>query len=308
MAGRRILFLVLWIGACCFYIAYQQWMAWFLLMVVAALPFFSLLISLPAMLSLRVKPDIPVAVTVGQPQDLAMLYSCALPAPPWGCTYSVYAPLTGEKWSVREARDLPTEHCGALICKQKKGWVLDYLGLFKLPLKQCRERTILVRPVSIPIPNLPSPEEKLHKFWRPKPGGGFSENHELRLYRPGDSIQAIHWKLSAKTGSLILREPMEPLRRRLLVQLDLCGSPEQLDRKLGRLLWLGRQLLEKRLDFELQCLSGDGLLHWTIEGSDGLDRAIDSMLRAAPAFSGTLQDRYEQAAWRYFIGGDADEA
>ena len=300
--------MTLWIGALCFYIAYQQWLAWFLLVLAVALPFFSLLISLPAMLLLQVRPDFPAAVTLGQMQDLAMLYSCPLPAPPWWYVFNVRNPLTGEQWTLREAHDLPTNHCGALICAPRKGRVVDYLGLFKLPLRRCPERMILVRPVPVPIPGLPSPEETLHKFWRPKAGGGFSENHELRLYRPGDSIQAIHWKLSAKTGSLILREPMEPLRRRLLVRLDLCGSPGELDVKLGQLLWLGNELLEKRLAFELQCLSGSGLHHWKIEGSDGLNRAIDTLLRSPQVATGSLRDRPEQAAWQYFIGGDSDEA
>lgn len=307
MAGRRLLFLSLWVGAFCFYLAYQQWLSWFLLVLVVALPFFSLLISLPAMLWLRVRLDLPTAVNIGQSLDLAMIYSCPIPAPPWWYTFTVYSCLTEEEWTVREAHYLPSDHCGALICTPRKGRVLDYLGLFKLPLKRCQERMVLIRPLPVPIPDLPAPEEKLHKYWRPKAGGGFSENHELRLYRPGDSIQAIHWKLSAKTGSLILREPMEPLQRRLLVRLDLCGTPEVLDEKLGQLLWLGNHLLEKRLPFELQCLTGNGLLHHKIEGADGLNKAIDTLLRSTPATSGSLRDRPEEAAWQYFIGGDADE-
>ncbi|MBR2633811.1 MAG: DUF58 domain-containing protein, partial [Lentisphaeria bacterium] len=43
---------------------------------------------------------------------------------------------------------------------------------------------------------------------RPKPGGGYGENYEIRQYRPGDNLNQIHWKLSAKVGDLMLREPM----------------------------------------------------------------------------------------------------
>lgn len=308
MAGRRSLFLTLWLGALVFYIAYREWLSWLLLVTVAALPFFSLLLSLPFMLLTRVRIDIPTAVTVGRQQDLSMLYWCPVAAPPWWCRLTVRRPLTGEQWTLREAEDLPTDHCGALICSVRKGRVMDYLGLFKLPLRRCPEQMILVRPVPIPIPDLPSPEEKLHRAWRPKPGGGFAENHELRLYRPGDSIHQIHWKLSAKTGRVILREPMEPVRGRLLVRLDLSGSPSELDRKLGQLLWLGDHLIGKDLPFELQCLTGAGIRTTPVAGYDQLHRIIDTLLRTPRAQSGSLRDRPESAMWQYFIGGAADEA
>ena len=60
-----------------------------------------------------------------------------------------------------------------------------------------------------------------------KKGGGFSEFHENREYRPGDSVRDIHWKLSGKTDKLIVRQAMEPVQRRLVLAVETCGSTSE---------------------------------------------------------------------------------
>ena len=164
-----------------------------------------------------------------------------------------------------------------------------------------------VRPQPIPD-RLFGLENAQTKAWKPKRGGGFAENHELRLYRPGDSVQQIHWKLSAKTGSLMLREPMLPVQRRLLVRLDLKGSGETLDKKLGKLLWIGQQLLQKGLHFEIQALTGEGVEEWTVSEEKTLENAVDALLSKSQAVSGSLQEKSQIADWQVFLGGDGNEA
>lgn len=91
------------------------------------------------------------------------------------------------------------------------------------------------------MPNLNQFTVRRH---RPKPGGGFAEEHELRDYRPGDSLREVHWKLSAKTDTLMIREAQEPITGRALLTLDLYGTPEELDSTLSQLAWLSRWLTE----------------------------------------------------------------
>ncbi len=290
-----------------FYIAYQQWAAWFLLMAAVWLPIFSLIVSLPAMLTTQIRLDMPRAVGMGKAQEVSIRCICRFPAPPWRCKLTVRRLLTGEEFLLRERDFLPTAHCGTLAVAPQKARVYDYLGLFKLPARLCPQTLIVVRPVPVPIAGLHVPELALEKSWRPKPGGGLAENHELRLYRPGDSIQQIHWKLSAKTGKLILREPMEPIRGRVLVRLDLTGTSEELDRRFGQLLWLGRQLNEKNLSFQVQCLTASGLETRHVAGEMSLRRTIDELLACPKAVGGPLQSMPQMAAWQFYIGGGADE-
>lgn len=302
MATRRIIYLLSL--ACCtlFFSAYQLWFSYFALVLLLLLPWFSLVVSLPGMLTGKLELQLPRSLPVGTPQELALFYSCRLPIPPWRYRVVVKRPLTGEEWTMKDVEDLPTHHCGGLELTMRKAKIFDYLGLFALPMRRCVPMRCAVRPGPIPLPDLDL-ELCMTKAWRPKPGGGFAENHELRLYRPGDSIQSIHWKLSAKTGSLILREPMEPVRDRVLVRLDLEGSPEKLDRKLGQLLWLSQHLLERDLHFHIQALTGEGVRLLPVTNEDTMWEAIDKLLFLPPATAGSLLDHPERASWQYYISG-----
>lgn len=307
MAGRRIIYLLAWFGCMVFFWAYQEWFAWFALVTVICLPIFSLLISLPAMLTAKLALHCPPALPLGMELVPELRCRSFLPTPPWKCSVMVRSPLHDCQWRLHEGDPLPTDHCGALVCSIRKAKVCDYLGLFSLPLRCCPPSTVLVRPAPVRVERLPELDHQLSHTWVPKPGGGFAENHELRLYRPGDSVQQIHWKLSAKTGSLILREPMEPVRYRVLLRLNLNGSPEELDQKMGQMVWLGQHLLERDIHFEIQSLTGDGIENWYVTNADDLTSAADQLLSRTPACSGSIRDRAEQAAWQYHIGGGTDE-
>lgn len=308
MTARRIIYLLAWIGCLVFFYAYQQWFAWFALIAVISLPIFSLLVSLPAMLTARLEVNVPEALAVGTPLDLELRCGSRMPTPLWTCRLQVYRPMTGESWKMKNGQALPTDHCGALICVVEKARICDYLGLVSLPLQHPQEIRLLVRPTPAAMQEVPELNRYISRAWRPKPGGGFSENHELRLYRPGDNIQQIHWKLSAKTGDLILREPMEPERGRVLLRLELRGTPEELDRKLGRLLTMGSHLLEQGIRFEIRCLTGTGLESWPVGSMEALQEAVDQILCRSCALSGSIRDRVEAASWQYDIGGGTDEA
>ena len=308
MAGRRFLYLAALALCAVFYIAYGEWLSWLILVTVLALPWFSLLISLPAMLRFRAEPSGPVALEMGQEGELWLLGSCPLPMPPFRGRLRLRSLLTGEIWYYQEREDLPTEHCGGIAMAAEGVKIYDYLGLFALPVKSPREKTILIRPKPWKMLLGSRPADYVPRAWKPKFGGGYGENHELRLYRPGDSLNQIHWKLSAKTGNLILREPMEPVQGLLLLTLNLRGTRQELDRMLGRLLWLGSQLLEENLHFELRALTGAGLLTFSIGEESQLNKAVDSLLCSGISPEGDLREREYAAAWCCHVGGDADEA
>lgn len=306
MAGRRLLYLALLAGCGIFYILYGQWLAWFLLITMVLLPWFSLLISLPAMVSFRIRPGGQPLLQLGQEPELWLLGSCRLPMPPFRGQLTLCSAFTGEAFRYHADSEDLTRHCGGYAVTVKRAKIYDYLGLFSLPVWKKDSLTLLVRPspVSLALP------EELHRHipvqWAPL-SGGFSENHELRQYHPGDSLNQIHWKLSAKTGELILRQPMEPRDGQVLLTLHLRGTPEELDRKLGRLLWLGVRLLEQEIPFELRCLTGNGVLTWSIEETATLQKAVDALLCQPIATEGDLREQSFSARWYCHVGGAADE-
>ena len=60
-----------------------------------------------------------------------------------------------------------------------------------------------------------------------KGGDDGSEVFEVRAYRDGDPLQRVHWKLTAKTGEMLVREFSLPKREVLLLQVDLYHPPQE---------------------------------------------------------------------------------
>lgn len=301
-------YLTLLLGALVYYLASGEWIAWILLLTVAGLPWLSLLLSLRAILGFQAAPAGVDVLEQGEEAEIWLLGSCGSPMPPFKGHIRVKSCFTGANWRYEPERGFPTAHCGGFRATVEKAKVCDYLGLFAFRARHTREQTILVRPKELPVTDLVDPQRVELNTWVPKPGGGFSENHEHRLYRPGDNLNQLHWKLSAKVGELILREPMEPVRGAVLLTLSLRGGPEELDRKFGRLLWAGRYLLGRELDFEIRALTGDGVLSAHVDSESALLKAVDRLLCAPLAESGAPWEEAPEASWQYHIGGDADEA
>lgn len=291
-----------------YFVGSGEWLSAVLLAVVAGLPWLSLLVSFPAIRNFRAAPAGVDIVQMGEETEMWLLGSCAAPMPPFRGKLRLHWHITGESSRYRAENGLPTDHCGGVAVTVEKIRVYDYLGLFSFRVKAVEEKTVIVRPKKLPVPNPPQVERFVPKVWRPKPGGGFGENHEMRLYRPGDSLNQIHWKLSAKTGELILREPMEPIRGLVLLTMTLRGDQDTLDRKFGRLEWMGQYLLENNVPFEIRALTGEGLLTFPVSGTGELYKAVDKLLCTPAAAEGSIRDQCFGASWQYHIGGEADEA
>lgn len=301
MAKTRIVYLLSLAAALGFFIAYKLWFGWFVLVVLLCLPVLSLLLSLPAMLRAKLNTDIFQQATVGSALNLNV--QCGiLPTPPWRCKILVRRPLTGEKWMIGPGDNLPTAHCGMLHCSVQKLKVYDYLGLFSKTIRHRETYLVPVYPLPQPSP-MPIKPQLSSLSWRPKWGGGFAENHELRLYRPGDNIRQIHWKLSAKTGELIFRQPMVPVHSQLLVRLDLSGDQDTLDKKLGKLLHLGPRLLQSDIHFQIQALTANGVQCWVVTDASAFRQAFNELL-SCPGTNDRLPPQLPGSGeWQYYIGG-----
>ncbi len=294
-------------GCGVFWLIHGEWVSAVLLAVVLGLPWLSLILSLPGILSFRAECEGPEHLTLGDRGEIWLLGSGRLAMPPFRGFLRLKSRITGESRLYDPRRGLCTDHCGGLEITIEKCRVHDYLGLFSFPAKTAGPRTLVIRPRAVPVTDLPDRKKLIPRSWRPKPGGGFAENHELRLYRPGDSLNQVHWKLTAKTGRLTVREPMEPHRGLNLLTMDLSGEPDTLDRKLGQLLWAGTRLVEGDSAFELRVLTGDGVRSFSIGTKEDLDKALDALLCAPMAREGSIRDHRVRASWQYHIGGDANE-
>ncbi len=307
MAKARFFYICALLGCFGFYIAYREWLSWLLFVGLLGLPWLSLFISLPLMLRFRADAQGPSSAPMGTAAAVTLRGKARFLTPPYRGRIRLLRHTTGETWVLRQEGSIPTEHCGGILAVPERVYVYDLLGLFRFRVRACGSATVLVRPNMLPMGQLPELDRFLARSWRPKPGGGFGENHEMRLYRPGDNLNQVHWKLTAKTGKLTIREPQEPDRGLVLLTLDICGTGQELDRKFGRLLWLGDTLLNKNISFEIRALTGEGILSQQVTCQEALQQAVDRLLCCAPAPQGSILDRDTAASWHRHIGGDAHE-
>lgn len=304
MAGKRLLYLTVLGGCFVFYIAYGQWLAWILLLTVLGLPWFSLLLSFPAIFRFRAAPSGPDSVHMGETAELWLMGSSRFPVPPFRGKLKLKNCITGKQWFYQESGDFPTDHCGGFAVTAESVRVCDYLGLFSFPVRRADPKFILIPPAPV---TMGQEYQCIAGCFRPG-SGGYTEDHELRFYRPGDRLNRIHWKLSARTGSLILREPVQPQPGLVVVTLNHRGTGVETDRKLGRLLWLGRYLLDQGIRFEIRVLTGDGVLAFSVSCEQDLQKTVDTLLCSRAAEAGDLRDREFRASWHWHIGGEPDEA
>ena len=301
MLWRRIFYLLTCLLGIGFYIAHGEWLSWIILVCILSLPVISLLLSLPSMLLLKADFHCPDKVSMGTAVKFTPKYKCPLPMPPVQWRYTAYEHFTGAKLKLKGENSIIADHSGCITLCLTSAWKYDYLGLFRLRLCPKFQHKVLVLPDPVSCGDLPSLKRYLAGSWKPKPGGGFAENHDLREYRPGDDLRQIHWKLAAKTGKYILREPMIPVRGPMILAVHLKGESDHLDHILGKMVYTSHLLLHKDLAHEIHCMTGEGLLALPVKDEESFDLALTRILCSSQAKQDTMA--MPKASWLYCPGG-----
>ena len=145
-------------------------------------------------------------------------------------------------------------HTGKLAVSLDGVRMTDLLGLFSRKLPAAAEGTVIVPPVLRPVaPELAESADALadaQAYSAQKPGYDPSETFRIREYMPGDPIRRIHWKLSRKTDTLLVRDLGLPVADRMLLLLETTAlpgteiSPAEMDALLDLLFSVSAALLE----------------------------------------------------------------
>ena len=256
MLRRWICYAAALLGAVAFRVFYTGWLAGVALAAVCCLPLLALLLALPAVISCRVTLS---PQTQRPNRGEACRWQVTLTSP-WGLALGrvrVKVKSDNVLWDTTEKcsrggfcagtgavllLDAPTHRCGLVEGRVSRAWALDPMGLFWLPLRRgsVARMWVLPTPRTEELPPLPETEKPT---LRPRPGGGPGEDYDPREYRPGDPMNAIHWKLSAKRDALITRETLETVRPLPLLTLDCFGPPEQVEATLELLRGMSDALL-----------------------------------------------------------------
>lgn len=309
MFCRRIIYLLTLAGVLVFQITNDNYLAHFLLGLFIALPILSLLLSLVGMRGLCITLQ-------GQPRQtqrgetarcvLSVNLPGGLPIPRLSLTVELCNLLTGaterKKLTLSGisrqtplSLDADTSHCGMLEFRVKRLRVYDHLGLFSLPLSRPEPLRLPVGPIprEFGTPDLPRGQGQK------APAGSSAhksagEDHELRDYRPGDSMRSVHWKLSSKWDELIVREPVDTLIPTPLLTLDRFGTPEQFDRTLDRLWGCCAALLAAERPHTVLWLSHSGPVRCPVSCERELRACLALLLSSPLPLSGpSILDRPE---------------
>lgn len=145
-------------------------------------------------------------------------------------------------------------HCGYVRVTVIKASVLDVCGLLPLRFPTKAHAGISVLPELLPpklLLTLPPPADGAD-YAPNRSGWDYSEIRQLREYQPGDSLRAVHWKLSGKLERLIVRDASLPATRSLLVYWDKNGAaPEDTDVLADAVASLCQALCEEGIAFHL---------------------------------------------------------
>ncbi len=270
MAVNRLLYLGLLVLSSVFYFATSNqpanWHAWLLLVLVLVLPPVSLLVSLPAMLRCRLEADMAETVEQGTKAALRLRLSAwrFLPLPEVQIRLNLRTRDREKdlRFLSRLSREegllaLPTDECGFLSAEFHRGRVCDVLGLFRLPMRLPKLPPMAILPPERQPELMPRLEQFLQLQMKAKPGGGAAEQHDHRSYRPGDPVKDIHWKLSLKTDDLIVREALEPVRRRIILAIRTPRGAQMRAENLGGFRWLSHWLLDKGISHSVVWMDGE---------------------------------------------------
>lgn len=192
-----------------------------------------------------------------------------------------------------------SRRCGQITAAVEKAGLLDICGIFAVPLKT---ENIAARTTALPDMFAPgidlalasSMPEESDSYAPGCRGNDLTEIFQLREYAPGDDLRRIHWKMTAKTDRLIVREASLPLQRSLLVFWDKTAA--------DKLAPDAADALAESVSSVCQSLSEAGFaytLGWSGEGQNVLEEVPDTdrllallprMVRSAGAGeSGTAQ-------------------
>ena len=84
-------------------------------------------------------------------------------------------------------------------------------------------------------------------------GSDFAEVSDIREYIPGDRIRDIHWKLSAKQETLMVKERVAVAGSEMVMLLSLTADPIQAQSILETAYYLGKSFMRQRLPVCFLC-------------------------------------------------------
>ena len=194
-------------------------------------------------------------------------------------------PLTGQAFSY----DMPvdTEYCGEFCIRCISAEICDLLKLFRVRLEAFREVRAMIYPHRVNLQAELSRDaigsQKNEGLLQNRKGKDPREIFDLREYVPGDDVRSIHWKLSGKLDSLVVKEASDPAHYQIILmpdlgreQLEQPTAVGQLNKAVALCASIGEQLVRQGVAFHMAFPAGYELqlceVHSSREFQDALSQ------------------------------------
>ena len=283
MLKNRLIYLMVLLLLCLFRIAYTGYVAGLLLVIMLILPVFSWIISLPGALFTRYVLTVPDQVSRGSDAaiTLALRQSRLFATGPVKGKLKTECRVSGQT-SYRKLKGvyggfpLDTAHCCVYHCSFKRFRVMDLMGLLPMPTHKPEPVDVAVLPLPQEPPEHPDCAGASTLVNKPFSGG---ENpYDLRDYRTGDTLKAIHWKKSAALDKTVVKDTLEPAVRIAPIWLDWVRDPDGRDAALDQLAWCLIYLKQNNAGILLQWVDARGRTQSIYAPQGELDEVMPQIL------------------------------
>lgn len=165
----------------------------------------------------------------------------------------------------------------------------DALGLGRSELRLGETATLWVYPKTHPISAVALALPLHHhdgEATETSPRGSL-DVREVRAYVPGDEVRHLHWKATARTGQLMIRDYADPHQPRFTVLLDdrhTTTTPEEFEE--GVELAASLVVAAAGADHRCQLVTPGGLDLATDSGSDAVQRYLEALCQVTRARGG----------------------
>ncbi|MGN0161547.1 MAG: DUF58 domain-containing protein [Lachnospiraceae bacterium] len=157
--------------------------------------------------------------------------------------------------STRIEYPLVSDHCGIITIDAAEIVVYDLLNFFALKKKIAFHHEIPVLPNPLTddrFADLDLTQGYTNLEESPVKGNDTSEVSDIREYIPGDKLQSIHWKLSAKKDTLMVKDHLSLTSSQLLLYIELAKTTQDLlDKILDYSYGIGMYLVNHQKPFSL---------------------------------------------------------
>lgn len=239
MLSIKFAYLILLVGAVLFFIMYRGNLSLILLVTALLFPVLLLVLLMIHRSSLRLALSVPQqTVNKGDiiPVQIRLSNTAFLPVSHVTLSFSYQNILCKKQESQTITTSIPAKgtrvvtmelssaHCGLLRFSVDKIRILDYIRLWKTTRtsRLTTEVVILpqVWPVGLDMAPIYNTQIESDRYSDIKSGDDPSEVFGLRDYQPGDAQSRIHWKISSKRDSLVIKEYSLPIINSACVLLD----------------------------------------------------------------------------------------